>query len=130
MSRIHPVLRYEDAPRAIDWLCEAFGFERHEVHTGEDGRVVHAELLFGEEDVIGVSSDDQTSPFGRHAGRGWVYVAVEDADAADDAYERAQGAGAEVVMEIADQDYGSRDFTVRDPEGNLWSFGTYRMGGA
>ena len=127
MSRIHPVLRYEDAPRAIDWLCEAFGFERHEVHTDEDGRVVHAELLFGD-DVVGLSSEDVTSAFGPHAGQGWVYVAVEDADAADAAYERAKGAGADVLMEIADQEYGSRDFSVRDPEGNIWSFGTYRMG--
>jgi uncharacterized glyoxalase superfamily protein PhnB len=46
-------------------------------------------------------------------------------DEPDALFERATGAGAEVVMEPTDQDYGSRDFTVRDPEGNLWSFGTY-----
>jgi uncharacterized glyoxalase superfamily protein PhnB len=51
-----------------------------------------------------------------------VYVVVDDPDAL---FERMRNAGIEVVMEPTDQDYGSRDFIVRDPEGNLWSFGTY-----
>ena len=60
---------------------------------------------------------------GRHDGQGWVYVAVEDPDAL---FARATAAGAAVAMELTDSSYGSRDFSVRDPEGNLWSFGTYR----
>jgi uncharacterized glyoxalase superfamily protein PhnB len=52
-----------------------------------------------------------------------VYVAVADTDAL---YERAKAAGAEIVRELHDTDYGSRDFAAKDPEGNLWSFGTYR----
>jgi uncharacterized glyoxalase superfamily protein PhnB len=52
-----------------------------------------------------------------------IYVAVEDADAH---YEQAKAAGAEIVREIGDTDYGSREYTARDPEGNVWSFGTYR----
>jgi uncharacterized glyoxalase superfamily protein PhnB len=51
-----------------------------------------------------------------------IYVVVDDPDAVHD---RAAAAGADVVMPLTDQDYGSRDFAVRDPEGNLWSFGTY-----
>jgi uncharacterized glyoxalase superfamily protein PhnB len=50
------------------------------------------------------------------------YLVVENIDAL---YERAQAAGAEIVMPIKDQDYGSRDFICRDPEGHLWSLGTY-----
>jgi uncharacterized glyoxalase superfamily protein PhnB len=69
-----------------------------------------------------VSSDDP-GRFREHAGRGWLYVVVEDVDAH---YERAVAAGAEIVMEPADQDYGSRDYSCHDLEGNLWSFGTYR----
>ena len=123
MPRIHPVLRYRDAPAAIDWLEQAFGFERHEIHTGEDGTtIVHAEIWFGDDEVVGLSSENGSGPFGDHAGQGWVYAVVDEPDPL---YERALAAGAEVVMEIADQDYGSRDFSVRDPEGNLWSFGTY-----
>ena len=56
-------------------------------------------------------------------GTGAVYVAVPDVDRL---HERARAAGAEIVMEPFDTDYGSRDFAARDPEGNLWSFGTYR----
>jgi uncharacterized glyoxalase superfamily protein PhnB len=124
MSRIYPVLRYRDAPAAIDWLEQAFGFERHEVHTSEDGSIVHAELFYGDDDVLGLSSENAESPFGPHAGKGWVYVVVDDPDSH---HARAKAAGAEIVMELADQDYGSRDYSARDPEGNLWSFGTYQF---
>jgi uncharacterized glyoxalase superfamily protein PhnB len=54
-----------------------------------------------------------------------VYVAVDEVDSLHD---RAKSAGAEIVMAPQDQDYGSRDFAARDPEGNIWSFGTYRLG--
>jgi uncharacterized glyoxalase superfamily protein PhnB len=51
------------------------------------------------------------------------YVTVDDPDALHD---RAVAAGAEIVMGLTDQDYGSREFAARDPHGNVWSFGTYR----
>jgi uncharacterized glyoxalase superfamily protein PhnB len=51
-----------------------------------------------------------------------AYVIVEDADAH---YARAKAAGAEIVMEVEDQDYGGRLYSCLDPEGHLWSFGTY-----
>jgi uncharacterized glyoxalase superfamily protein PhnB len=57
-----------------------------------------------------------------HIGTGWSYVVVDDPDGL---FERASAAGAEIVQKLIDTDYGSRDFSVRDPEGNLWSFGTY-----
>ena len=107
---IFPSLRYRDAGKAIEWLEQAFGFEPHEVHTDGD-TVVHAELAYrGSLVMVGsVKVDD----FGSH----------EEPDAL---FERATAAGAEVVRGLTDQDYGSRDFSVRDPEGNLWSFGTYQ----
>ncbi len=127
--QIFPVLRYRDAPAAIDWLERAFGFERREVHEGDDGLVVHAELADGDT-VLMLSSqppdgDPRWGDHGDYAGHAWIYVAIDDADAH---YERAKAAGAAIVMELADQDYGSRDYSARDPEGNLWSFGTYRPG--
>jgi uncharacterized glyoxalase superfamily protein PhnB len=124
MTRIYPVLRYRDAPAAIDWLEKAFGFERHDVHADENGTIVHAELRYGADDFLGLSSE-KADIFGEHAGRGWLYVVVEDPDAH---YARAKAAGAEILIELADQDYGSRDYSARDPEGNIWSFGTYRLG--
>jgi uncharacterized glyoxalase superfamily protein PhnB len=125
MPSIHPVLTYDDAHAAIDFLERAFGFERVAVHEGEDGKVAHAELRFGE-DLVGLSSTGAGDPvFQQGTGKTVVYVAVDEVDPLHD---RAKAAGAEIVMAPADQDYGSRDFAARDPEGNIWSFGTYRLG--
>jgi uncharacterized glyoxalase superfamily protein PhnB len=121
MPTVFPSLRYRDARRAIDFICEAFGFERGEVYENEDGSIAHAELTYGDGAVmLGTDRDDS---YGSHVGQGWMYVVVEDADAH---YARAKAAGAEIVRELEDQDYGSRDYSARDFEGNLWSFGTYR----
>jgi uncharacterized glyoxalase superfamily protein PhnB len=125
MASIYPVLRYEDAHAAIDFLERAFGFERHAVHEGDDGKVVHSELRLGDAFVMPSSTGSGGELYDQGAGRTTVYVAVEQVDSL---YERAAQAGAEIVMPPTDQDYGSRDFTTRDPEGNLWSFGTYRPG--
>ncbi len=124
-----PTLRYDDSAAAVDWLCKAFGFERHLVVPGDDGEVVHAQLVFGNGMVmVGSMRDDA---FGRHvttparaAGRGTgsPYIVVEDADAH---LERAVAAGAKIAVAIEDAVYGGRGYSCRDPEGHLWSFGTY-----
>jgi uncharacterized glyoxalase superfamily protein PhnB len=120
----YPALRYNDAREAIDWLSEALGFETAMVVDGEgDREIAHAELRLGSGMIMLGSESSSADKWGAHAGQSWIYVAVDDADAL---YERAKGAGAEVVMEPTDTDYGSRDFAIRDPEGNLWNFGTYR----
>jgi uncharacterized glyoxalase superfamily protein PhnB len=121
MTTFYPALRYRDAPAAIDWLERAFGFERKEVHENPDGSVAHAEMTFGD-GVLMLGSAKQ-DPFGERVGQGWLYVA---ADGIDELHDRAVAAGAEVLRPLEDTDYGSRDFTVRDLEGNVWSFGTYR----
>jgi uncharacterized glyoxalase superfamily protein PhnB len=129
MRSIYPVLRYEDAHSAIDFLENAFGAERLGVHDGENGGVVHAELRCGDVVLMLSSTGEGDERFNQGAGKTAVYVVVDDPDPL---FERARAAGAKVELEPADQSYGSRDFTVRDPEGNLWSFGTYRpeAGGA
>jgi uncharacterized glyoxalase superfamily protein PhnB len=120
---LYPVLRYKDAHAAIDCLCGAFGFERHAVYEGDNGTVEHAQLAHGSGMVmLSTEPDTDERGWGMHAGQGWTYVVVEDADAH---YAQAKSAGAEIIRELEDQDYGSRDYTARDPEGNLWSFGTY-----
>jgi uncharacterized glyoxalase superfamily protein PhnB len=125
MASIHPVLAYDDAHAAIDFLERAFGFERLGVHEGDAGKVVHAELRFGD-DLMALSSTGAGNPvFDQGAGTTVVYVAVDEVDSIHD---RAKAAGAEIVMAPEDQDYGSRDFAAQDPEGNVWSFGTYRLG--
>ncbi len=117
----YPVLRYRDARAAIDWLTEAFGFTEKEVHASEDGTIAHAELRT-DKGVIMLSTDRDDDEWGSHAGKGWTYMAVDDPDALHD---RAVAAGAEIIRPLQDTDYGSRDFSARDLEGNRWSFGTY-----
>jgi uncharacterized glyoxalase superfamily protein PhnB len=122
-----PFLNYEDAHAALDWLTEAFGFERTEVHA-VNGKVVHAEMRVG--DGVVMLGSGEPNDLGMKTPRELggvnqgVYVIVDNG--IDAHYERAVAAGAEVVRAIHDTDYGSRDYIVRDPEGNLWSFGTYR----
>lgn len=121
---ICPTLRYKDAKAAIAFLTDAFGFTEVAVYEGGDGTVEHAELAYGNGMVM-LGSERSGTAFSRIAetlGAVSVYVVVEDADAH---HERAVAAGAEVVLPLTDQEYGSRDYTARDPEGNLWSFGTY-----
>jgi uncharacterized glyoxalase superfamily protein PhnB len=123
MQNIYPTLKYKDARAAIDFLEKAFGFERHAVYDGENGGVAHAELRFGSEMVMLGSRGEGDEQFNRSEGSSSVYLVVDDPDAH---HKRAKEAGAEIVRGLRDEDYGSRGFTARDPEGNLWSFGTYR----
>jgi uncharacterized glyoxalase superfamily protein PhnB len=125
MQTIYPVLRYEDAHAAMDFLERAFGFERHAVYDGDNGAVAHAELKLGDEFVMLGSTNEGDERFNQGAGRYSLYVVVDDPDAH---FARAKDAGADIERELTDQDYGSREYTARDPEGNLWSFGTYRPG--
>ena len=121
MRNVHPVLKYDDAHAAIDFLERAFGFERLEVHETDAGKVAHAELRSGDA-VVSLSSTGGEPVYEQCAHRTVVYVVVDEVDPLHD---RAKAAGAEIVYELTDQDYGSRDYSARDPEGNLWSFGTY-----
>ncbi len=122
-THIYPSLRYRDAKAAIDFLERAFGFELIASHEGPGGRIQHAEMRWGESMIMfGEETDEGIERWGAHAGRSWNYVTVENADAH---HERAASAGAEIVSELTDQDYGSRDYAAKDPEGNLWNFGTY-----
>ena len=128
-STIMPALRYRNAPAAIDWLCNVFGFARHAVYANPDGTIGHAELtLNGGMIMLGSCKDDD---YGRHFAspadvggketRG-AYIVVDDADAV---YARAQAAGAVVMRPLQDTPYSSREFSVKDPEGHSWSVGTY-----
>jgi len=125
MQTIYPVLKYEDAHAAMDFLERAFGFERHAVYDGENGGVAHAELKLDDEYVMLGSTAEGDDRFNQGAGRSSLYVVVDDPDAH---HARAKEAGASIERELTNQDYGSREYTARDPEGNLWSFGTYRPG--
>ena len=147
--RVFPFLRYQDAPAAFEWLALAFGFEKQMLVPGPRGTIAHAQLRYGgslimiasvgdEEKLIQISSarDDEMNPIGTASARDddmkrpavvggpsqGIYVYVDDVTAHHD---QAKAAGAEIIMELEDTEYGSREYMARDLEGHLWSFGNY-----
>lgn len=118
-----PIVPFTDPRAGIAWLEATFGAVATLVVPSEpDQPLQHAEVKVGNGLVMIDDADRTDSPFGL-AGPVVVYVMVDDPDALHD---HAVAQGAEVVMGLTDQDYGSRDFAVRDPHGNVWCFGTYR----
>lgn len=127
-ATVIPGLRYRDASAAIEWLCEVIGFERQLVVPNDDGTIAHAQLAFGNGMIMLGSAIE--SEYGRLIKQPEdidgcetqaPYLVVTDADAV---YQRAKKAGAKIVIDIKDEDYGGRGFSFRDPEGHLWNVGT------
>jgi len=123
---IFPAVRYRDADAAVTFLERAFGATEKAVYRGDDGIIHHAELFLGAGLVM----------VGQYTPEGWlggdpprplastvsIYIVIDHPDRHRAV---AGGAGATIVRELEDMDYGSREYSARDPEGNLWSFGTY-----
>jgi uncharacterized glyoxalase superfamily protein PhnB len=124
-TAVWPSLLYRDANAAIAFLVTAFGFEEAAVYRSADGSVVeHAELRWPEGGGVMLgSARPQSGISDLPPGVGAIYVVVSDPDTL---YERAKAGGANITREMRDeQEYESRGFTARDPEGVIWSFGTY-----
>ena len=119
--QVWPTFSATDARALIRFLVDVVGFEETAVY-GEGDVVHHAELSWppGGGVMLGSARSDNETVTG--PGRFSAYVVTDEPDAL---FARATAAGAEVVIGLEDTDFGSRTFTVRDPEGNLWSFGTY-----
>ena len=122
-------MRYNDARAAIDWLCDAFGFTRHLVVEDDLGGIAHAQLQFGNGMImLGSARNDEfgqlqrplSSPSDSVTQSPYIIVSGIDAH-----YLRAVGAGATIVVDIKDEDYGGRVYSCRDPQGQLWNFGDY-----
>ncbi len=129
-TTIIPSMRYRNALAAIDWLCHAFGFQKHAVYAGADGIVHHAQLTFGN-GMIMLGSVENRSPWGKRiaqpdeiGGRATqsAYLIVADCD---QHHAQAKAAGATIVDELETKDYGGKGYSCRDLEGHLWSFGDY-----
>lgn len=125
-TAVWPVLTFRDARAEMAFLHDAFGLETTAViaRDGDPSIIEHGEMRWpsGPGIMFGSAGKDD-SPFGtREPGNDLIYVVCDDPDGI---FARATAAGAEVVRGLRDEDYGSRGFTVRDPEGVLWSFGTY-----
>jgi uncharacterized glyoxalase superfamily protein PhnB len=121
---VWPSLRAHDARRLIGFLVDVLGFEQKALY-GEGDIVQHCQLDWPEGGgvMLGSMRDEPDNPWNLRPGSSGAYVAT---DHVDEIYQRAVKAGAEIVRELNDTDYGSHEFACRDPEGNLWSFGTYR----
>jgi uncharacterized glyoxalase superfamily protein PhnB len=128
-ANIIPALRYRDATKAIEWLCDAFGFEQQVVVPGPNGTIAHAQLTLGNGMIMlgSVTPSDYGKLVKQPDETGGAvtqstYVIIPDADAH---YKKAKAAGAEILIDIKNEDYGGRGYTCRDPEGHIWNFGTY-----
>lgn len=124
---LYPYMAYANALAAIDWLERAFGFERIAVYAGHGETVAHAEMRAGGGIIMlgssSIGSIGLKSPKEAGVCTGGAYVYVPNPD---EHYSRARQAGAEIVKDLADMEYGAREYTCRDLEGHLWSFGTYK----
>jgi uncharacterized glyoxalase superfamily protein PhnB len=126
---IVPTLRYRDVAAAIDWLCNAFGFEKHHMVSGEGGIARYAELTFGtgmimlgpvEESAVDKLMTQPADTGGAETQICYLFVPDADTHCA-----RARAAGAEIMLDIEDEDGGGRGYSCRDLEGHVWNFGTY-----
>ncbi len=130
-STVIPGLRYQDAHAAIDWLCRALGFVRHAVYEGPNNTVAHAQLTFGATGMIMLGSATNDGEMSKHLVQPSAvgnretqapYLITSDATAL---YHQAKAAGAEILMDLREMDYGGMAFSLRDPEGHNWSVGEY-----
>jgi uncharacterized glyoxalase superfamily protein PhnB len=128
-STIIPCLRYHDAHAAIEWLCKAFGFTKNAVYENEQGGVEHAQLVYG--DGMIMLGEVRDTDFGRQIAQPdqigdretqCPYVIVVNCKSH---YQQAKDAGAVIVDEYAEKDYGGAGYSCRDPQGHLWHFGSY-----
>jgi uncharacterized glyoxalase superfamily protein PhnB len=123
---MYPIIGYHDAPAAIDWLIRVFGFAPLMIMKNDDGTIGHAELHLGAGVIMPTSRRDDAdsdNPWDQSLTTQGLYIALDGIDAH---YQQAVTAGAEILRPLAETPWNSREYTARDLEGNLWSFGTYR----
>ena len=118
--RLWHAMSFRDADAMIAWLS-AIGFAEHATYRDEQNQVVHAEWLWPGGGGIMFGAD--TNGTVHNVGGSAAYLVSDDPDAV---FDRAVAAGATVLRQMADQDYGGRSGSVEDPEGNHWSFGSYQ----
>ncbi|GAB3750615.1 VOC family protein [Microlunatus parietis] len=126
-ANVWPTLQAADAPALIDFLVDVLGFERTAVYADGD-RVAHAQLNWPHPGGAGtggimLGSHQPDADWSRRPGTAGTYLVADDVD---EIHRRAVAAGAKIINEPVDRDYGGREFTLADPEGNLWSVGSYR----
>lgn len=130
-ASVLPVVRYRDLTSAMAWLEQAFDFEQQVAVSDADGNAIFAQVRYGPSVMmLGAVRDTdidllmcQPDEIGGLETQS-CYVVVADID---QAYDRAVGAGADIALPLQSDGLGRRGFSCRDPEGHLWSFGTYKV---
>ena len=131
-NSIIPCLSYKDAPAAIEWLCKAFGFQKKMVVPAGENKIAHAQLTIGDS-MIMINSTGMESEFSKliktPSEIGGIvtqttYV-ILNAEEIDRHYANAKSSGAKIIQELAEQEYGGKNYSCYDIEGHLWSFGSY-----
>ncbi len=134
LPTVTPMVSYEDAGVAADWLAEAFGFRETLRFTDDDGKVSHVELSSGDGAIMLGSPPGYVNPLRlreTEAGKAWneapfvidgVHVYVEDVDAH---FARAKEAGATILSEVEDLPFGDRQYRAEDLESHRWMFATH-----
>jgi uncharacterized glyoxalase superfamily protein PhnB len=129
-AAVIPAMRYRDALKMIDWLERAFGFQKNAVYMGDGNTVAHAQMTFGNGMIMLGSVDNgsksainmaQPDEIGNRETQS-AYLVVSDCESI---YATAKAAGAEMIFDLTEMDYGGKSFTCRDPEGHIWSIGEY-----
>ena len=132
-AKIIPSIRYIDCKKAVDWLCEAFGFEEHLIVPSDTGGILHAQLVYQDRMVM-LGSAHEGDEFGRlnsspleleGQNTASVYLVVDDADAH---YQKAISCGAEIIFDIKDEDYGGRGYVCKDLEGQYGALALMTLG--
>ncbi|WP_018216113.1 VOC family protein [Salinispora vitiensis] len=127
---IAPYLAYEDPAKAIEWLINTFGFTELAVFDDGQGNVYHAELQVGHQALIMINGANSALRIGEPSTLGaasaGTFVRRETDTEVNELHRRAVAAGAEILLEPEVKPHDSYEFTCRDPQGQVWTFATYR----
>lgn len=132
IKSIIPCINYKDATTAIEWLCNAFGFQKKLIVPDGNDKIIHAELTLGNIMIMIGSSDSETqfSKFIKHPSDigGFEtqspYIVLDDKEI-DEHYKTAKKNGAKIIIELKSEEYGGKNYSCCDIEGHIWNFGSY-----
>lgn len=131
---VTPMISYEDAGAAAEWLVRVFGFRETMRYAEKSGKVSHVELAIGDGAIMLGSPPGYVNPLRvreTEAGAAWndtpfvidgVHAYVDDVDAH---FAHAHGAGATILSDVEDTPFGDRHYRAEDLEGHRWMFATH-----
>ena len=128
---VTPAMQYRDAKAAIEWFCTVLGFEKKLVVPAGPSAIAHAQLTFGSGMIMLSSANDteygklMCTPDevgGKNTQSSLIYIPDDEIEAH---FENAKAQGVQFLVELRSEEYGGRYYSLKDPEGHLWSIGSY-----